>query len=260
MDVEKFKETQSMKIEDLNKSQLILLTIMVSFVVSIATGVLTVSMLNRAPVNVTQTVNKIVDHTIETIKTPIQISPSKPTPNTPSTEQLLTSAITLDVERMVRIYKDATTTSVLSYGTYLSKSHTIVTAFDINLPREVIISFSDGSILPASLSHTNSSVSLYGFADGAKFPAISSTALIPVSSLKQGQTVIAITKDISAVTGIVSKIDEDGIHTTLSGIPPGMAVVDLSGSLVGISSGISGLSFPTSKITSLLSSTTSISK
>lgn len=53
--------------EDLNKQQFVLLTLLVSFVTSIATGVMTVSLLQRAPLEVTRTINQVVEKTIQQV-------------------------------------------------------------------------------------------------------------------------------------------------------------------------------------------------
>ena len=43
--------------DDLNKNQIILLTLLISFVTSIATGIITTSLLQEAPVEVTRNIN-----------------------------------------------------------------------------------------------------------------------------------------------------------------------------------------------------------
>jgi len=56
-------------IKNLNKKQLILLTLLITFVVSIATGVITVSIMNQMPKAVPQTINNVIQRTIEKVST-----------------------------------------------------------------------------------------------------------------------------------------------------------------------------------------------
>lgn len=78
----------------LNTQQIILLCLLVSFVTSIATGITTVSLLQQSPEPVTQTINRVIERTVETvtqqpiddIKEEIKNALSKDLPTTPKKE------------------------------------------------------------------------------------------------------------------------------------------------------------------------------
>src|SRR3989344_4750708 len=57
-----------MDIQDLNKSQLILLAVLLSFVTSIATGITTVTLMQQAPDSVTVPINRVIQQTVEKIQ------------------------------------------------------------------------------------------------------------------------------------------------------------------------------------------------
>ena len=56
-----------MDIEHLTKHQIVLLAFLVGFVTSIATGIVTVSLMDQAPPSVTRTINQIVERTVEKV-------------------------------------------------------------------------------------------------------------------------------------------------------------------------------------------------
>lgn len=226
-----------MDIEELSKSQLILLMLLVNFVTSVATGVLTVSLLDQAPPVVSKTINQIVDHTIQTVSaaSPV-VAPASPAP---SNQDLVTSALASAATRTVAIYAASTGTSTpaIAVGTYLPTSRAVATAALASLPKQALIGFSDGSYASASLAHEGSGLAIYGFGDKTTLPAVSSANLISAKDLKLGETVIALAADGSAETGIVSQVAGETIHTTLADTDAGPAALDLSGNIIGIASG-----------------------
>ncbi|PIR83151.1 hypothetical protein COU19_01980 [Candidatus Kaiserbacteria bacterium CG10_big_fil_rev_8_21_14_0_10_56_12] len=222
-----------MNIEELSKSQLILLTVLVNFVTSVATGILTVSLLDQAPAVVTQTINRVVDHTVETVTKVVPTSVGSPAP---SNQDLVTGAIAAGAAHTVALYnvKTGTTTPALAVGAYLPSARAIVTASRDTLPKEVLIEFANKAYVPASLSHSGGGLAIYGFSDTATLPKATSPQLIPTKDLKLGQTVLAIGEDGSAATGIVSRVGNTEVRTTLPSLGAGSAAVDLSGNLIGI--------------------------
>jgi len=245
-----------MNIEELSKSQLILLTILVNFVMSVATGILTVSLLDQAPPFVTQTVNRVVERTIETVAAaaPAAITQAP----APSNQDLVMGAIGAAASRAVAIYsaETGTSTPAISVGTYLPKAHAIATAAQDALPKETLVEFPDGSCIPASLSRQGSGIAIYGFADTVALPKATSPVFVPSNNLKLGETVLAIGSDGSAATGIVARVSNTGIRTTLPSLGTGSAVVNLSGNLVGLDAGtVPGLLISADKISALLAAT-----
>lgn len=243
-----------MNIEDLSKTQLLLLTILVNFVTAIATAVMTVSLLDQAPPTVTQTVNRIVERTVESAaQTPLPGIVTKETTVIIKDEDLISAAISADASRRVLIYKGATTTPAIAIGTFLPDKRAIVTATVAGLPKEATIEFSDGRIAEASLSRAGATLTIFGFSDTATLPSVPTPDLIASKDLKQGQTLLALTRDVAAATGIISLVDATGIRANVTGIPAGAAAVNISGDLIGIATAVPGVFAPADRITTLLS-------
>lgn len=247
-----------MDIEDLTKSQLLLLMILVSFVTSIATGILTVSLLDQAPPTVTQTINRIVERTVKTIAPVLPATVVKTIVSTPapSTEDLVMSALASQSSRTVLIYNQSASTSTpaRSVGVYIPSTNTVATILSGKSPSHIKIEFLTGTVIASTtLTKSGNTISLYHINDTASIPKTSTFNLVPKQNLKIGETILAVRGDGSAITGIISHITDKGFYTTLPVITAGIGVVDLSGNLVGISTGYkNGLFIPADVITSLL--------
>ena len=115
--------------ENLNKQQIILLTLLVSFVTSIATGIVTVSLMDQAPAGVTQTINHVVERTIE------KVVPSDTNPNQIVKETVVineddkvSEVIDKNRSALVRIYgtNEGGISKFFGVGVEISKSGIIV--------------------------------------------------------------------------------------------------------------------------------------
>jgi hypothetical protein len=138
--------------EDLTKQQMVLLTVLVSFVCSVATSVTIVSLLTDAAPTVSQTINNIVEKTIERVvtgtTTPTVIKPS-PTPVLSESEKVI-SAVQENLPKLVVIRskekegETATSTPKIGIGSVVSPDGLIATDSSLlGEGTEFIITFGD---------------------------------------------------------------------------------------------------------------------
>ncbi|MCX6740375.1 MAG: hypothetical protein NTZ49_04055, partial [Candidatus Parcubacteria bacterium] len=62
--------------DNLTKNQLIMLVLLVSFVTSLVTGIVTVSLVNQAPAPFTQTINRVIEKIVPTESKEQQAAPT----------------------------------------------------------------------------------------------------------------------------------------------------------------------------------------
>jgi len=93
---------------DLNNTQLVLLALLVSFVTSIATGIVTVTLLDQAPPAVTQTINRVVEKTVEVV--------------TPSKDSSVTQTVVVKEEKFVAQAAEKNSPNVVQVGSLKKKS------------------------------------------------------------------------------------------------------------------------------------------
>ena len=144
--------------EDLTKHQLILLVLLITFVTSIATGIITFTLLQQAPVEVTQQINRVVERTIERV-VPADGQPAKTTTTVVvSEEDRILEAITKNEKSIVRLKTVGADGSEIFAGIGLVISADGVIVSDLrsyNAASTYKISFSDGKTYPSGKIFTD---------------------------------------------------------------------------------------------------------
>ena len=205
--------------ENLTKQQIILLTLLVSFVTSIATGIVTVALMNQAPVGVVQTINRVVERTIETVTSPPKETKTivKETVIVNPEDQIV-SAVEKTSKSVVRIYRtnidiSSGLNSMVFVGLGVIVGEDGVIATDNSLISEggkYFASISSDNLLDLSILRAVSGeqVALLRIKNDVKPPLTFVKVPISKNDLKLGQTVIYIgaEKKDSVSTGIVSSL------------------------------------------------------
>lgn len=120
-----------MDIQDLNKSQLILLAILISFVTSIATGISTVTLMQQAPSSVTVPINRIVKQTIEKV-VPVE---SKTQPLSEDQQKLLEDLKAIKPLTVSLFLKGEKEDKILGTGLFLGNDKVVIASI-IAQPKE----------------------------------------------------------------------------------------------------------------------------
>lgn len=214
-----------MDIEELNKAQIVLLTLLVSFITSIATGIVTVTLMDQAPPAVTQVINRVVERTVETvIPKEVQVAAVGQAPVREVTvvvkeNDLITAAIETNAKSLIRISKKADSRSttpgeLIGIGFLVSEEGIVATdATLVTSKAEYIVTTQAGEHYRARMIATPE-------AEPAVFLAIDrplGTETFPVVKMsgnaepKLGQTAIALsgTDRVGVAIGIVTDLETD---------------------------------------------------
>lgn len=243
-----------MDIEKLTKSQIVLLTLLVSFVTSIATGIVTVALMEDAPPAITQTVNRIVERTIETVAAEGQmaaVAESLPPETIIIRESdLLPQAVAAIEPSMVRLFAGQ---RFVGIGIVLDATGVIVA--DADTPAGQLSALrSDGVSVPVvSLERRDGDATAYYQATAAgASPEAAQATWTPIRKAEGtpslGSTVVAIGGAdgtriaVGVITAASGASGNDGGSRVATDIASdayvaGSPLVSLSGELVGIAVG-----------------------
>lgn len=233
-----------MDLEHLDKSQIVLLTMLVSFVTSIATGIVTVSLIEEAPTDVTRVVQRVVERTVE------QVAPAETQQATVITKEktiiikeadLIAAAIADNKPRIVSVI-DTDSGAFTSLGVFIDGEGTLaVDAWALAEEGNYGIDVGAEELIPATVIYSGGArgiALLQAEAENIGVGAITPSEV----ALQLGQTLVAFVGGGSITQGIATELGEGGyIGTSISGakIAPGAPLINVDGEVVGISTGAS---------------------
>lgn len=241
--------------EHLTKAQIVLLTLFVSFVASMATGVVVVTLMEQAPGPVNQTITNVVERTIEKITPTFIEKPGKTV--IVKDEDLVVAAIENNSKSVLALRTTTEAGDVLAngVGTIVSKDGLVVTD-SANFNQGLLTTTINGVQYRVEFIARNSESGLgigkLAPVSATSTPPFDAVSLGDVSLLKLGQTALVIGgrdgKTIS--TGLITNLDmrtitdketkeetkilsNIGISTKFSSTSNGAPIINLDGSVVG---------------------------
>lgn len=250
-----------MDIEHLSKSQIVLLTLLVSFVTSIATGIVTVALVEQAPPAIAQTVNRVVERTVEKVVPSSQGASVVTTEKTVVVKEadLIATAIAKTSPSIVRLYKQDKDVSgkdievFLGLGVVLGKGGLIVSeSLGVEGAGGAVVALGDGRRVWASFVSKDvpsGTMTLQGATSTDAGPVTWQAIAVDATTPILGETVVAVAgKTASRISnGIVTALPNgEGesvpvVETSIgeSDVMAGSPLINTNGELVGISTSAS---------------------
>lgn len=248
--------------EDLNKNQIVLLTLLISFVTSIATGIMTTSLLQEAPVEVTRNINRIVEKTIETVTTPSITNSGQKEVTTVIVKEddMIVSSIDKNIKSIVRINEKNSISEEKSFygiGLIINKdglivadrksiSSIIVYTATLSDGKEVVLIPQDvdkqtNFILFKMVPSNNTTIASYGLV-----PAVFSDKEVKLgqtltslggeedNSVSVGRVVSLNVKEFGTGTSTVKYISNINTDISATNLENGSPIFNLTGEIVGL--------------------------
>jgi hypothetical protein len=253
-----------MDLEHLTKHQIVLLTLLVSFVTSIATGIVTVSLMDQAPTSVVSTINKIVERTVETVvpsapEEPVRtqgaaLVTAKETTIVVKDDDLAAQSIAAAQKAIVRIVSKNAPDVLVARGVVVNERGIVLSDrgsleplgtvnFEAILPGgervPAVMRVPVGTTTVATLDLTMASTS----------GKVAALPLADMRKVRLGQSVIRIggTGSDTIGTGVIAKLPDthsDLIQASVVSTTPGSLLMTLFGEAVGIITSDSAQSGP----------------
>lgn len=214
-----------MDLEHLNKSQLILLTLLVSFVTSIAGTIIGVAMLEEAPPVIAQTVNRVVERTVERV-----VPSGQPAAVNTVTEKTIivkesdavaqaVSAASASIVRLFTSGKDAEGKDIdvfLGLGIVFNEDGSILTDSATLPAGAIFVARADGRRATATLARSDETTGL-ALLQGATTTEDGQS--LSWNGMKIADGTSSLGKSVVAVSGKTSTRIGDGIVTALPEAP-----------------------------------------
>lgn len=260
------------RMEELTQTQIILLTLLVSFITSIATGIITTSLLAEAPTSVTQTINRVVEHTIETVapsatstNSNINVSTSVKEITFVKEDDAIISAIDKVSKGVVRINTQAPGGGAGEFyglGVIVRSDGLIISDLRNSTAQQLyLITLPDGNTVTAHVVNvgTADNLGVFKIDPDQKYSTYPTITISPNQPML-GQTAISIEgkeknsvdlgRVLSLKTGIEKNDKGENINVAyavttdinLAGELPGSPLINLSGDLIGIKTSNNDLS------------------